>query len=303
VERVRARLAPVLGEELTSLIPRRYTRLGRVLVVRLPERLRPFYPVIGEAYAEEVGVAAVLRPAGPIEGEFRRPRVELIHGSDARTEVTEHGARWRFDAQEVMFARGNKEERARVGRLVEPGERVVDLFAGIGYFVIPMALRDPGIHLVAAEANPVAFRFLIENLHLNGVSEQVEAHRGDNRELPLPRAWADRVLLGYLPSSLPWIDLALELLRPEGGTLHVHLIVGSRPGPPEAASQVGDALKLRDVGWESLRGRAVKPYGPGRIHAVVDAEILPRSPDRAASPRQDPLPRFVRSRTDGFNGP
>jgi len=275
LERVRARVQRTAGAAVADALPRGFTRLGRVLLLQLPEALRPSFPEIGAAYAAELGCGAVLRRGGPVAGEYRRPTVELLFGSETETVVQEHGVRWRFDAREVMFARGNKEERARVGRLVGPGERVVDLFAGIGYLTIPAARAHPSVRVTAVEVNPTAYRYLLENLRLNGVAGQVRALRGDNRELELPAGEADRVLLGFLPSAVPWVGRAWGLLKPGGGTLHVHTVGPVDAGAEGAAAEVAEALTRCGAPVRSLRPRAVKPYGPGRTHFVVDAVIGP----------------------------
>jgi tRNA wybutosine-synthesizing protein 2 len=273
VDRVRRVLARDLGAESAGAVPRGYTRLGRVLVVRLPDAARPDFPAIGRAFAEEFGVAAVLRPVGPVEGEFRHPRMERIYGASTETEVVEHGTRWRFDPERIMFARGNKTERVRVARLVRPGERVYDLFAGIGYFAIPVARQEPSLRVVAVEANPLSFRFLGENIARNGVGDRVTAVRGDNRVVPLPYGPADRVLLGYLPTSLPYLPRAVALFEGGSGTLHVHLVGSVDDGPAGAVSAVRAALARAGAVVETLDPHAVKPYGPGRTHFVVDASI------------------------------
>ncbi|MGD0250127.1 MAG: 50S ribosomal protein L11 methyltransferase [Thermoplasmata archaeon] len=256
-------------------MPAGYQRLGRVLLVRLPDGLRPSYPVIGTAWQEVLGVATVLVPRGPIEGEYRVPRVERIAGTETETEVTEHGVRWRFDAAQIMFAAGNRTERHRAGRLVRPGETVVDLFAGIGYFAIPAA-RAHAQRVFAVEKNPVAVRYLKENVRRNGVADTVGVVPGDNRTVALPQHAADRVFLGYLPSAVPWVAQALELLRPHGGAVHVHLLAGSRDARREATVEVEDAVKAAGgTVTAPSAAREVKPYGPGRAHVVVDVRARP----------------------------
>ncbi|MCI4345618.1 MAG: 50S ribosomal protein L11 methyltransferase [Thermoplasmata archaeon] len=275
VERVRRRLAELAPKAALDFLPRRHERLGRVILLRLPEEARPFFPEIGRAYLEALALTSVLRHAGPVTGELRRPAYERIAGTETETVVLEHGVSYRFDAAEILFARGNKIERARAGSLVQPGERVVDLFAGIGYFAIPAARVDPTVQVEAVELNPVAYRYLLMNARLNGVADQVRAHLGDNREVPLPVAGADRVFLGVLPSSLPWIGQALKLLRPTGGTLHVHLVAERRAANGSAETAVREVVER--AGGELLRAtsRRVKPYGPGSEHRVVDANVRP----------------------------
>jgi tRNA wybutosine-synthesizing protein 2 len=275
-ERVRERLRVVAGDAAAEAMPRGYQRLGRVLLLRLPPALTPYGAALADAWRKELGVETVLAHRGPIAGELRRPAVELLGGGPTETEVVEHGSRWRLDAARLMFSAGNRTERLRFARLVRPGERVADLFAGIGYFTVPAARARPDARFVAVEKNPLAFRYLEENLRLNAVASRVRALLGDNRAVRLEPHAFDRILLGYLPSSLPWLGRALELLARAGGTVHLHLTVDARDAPGRGEETVG--LELARLGASAtapLRAREVKAYGPGRSHVVVDVAARP----------------------------
>ncbi len=275
-ERVRERLRAVAGDALADAMPAGYQRLGRVLLVRLPPTLVPYGPQLGEAWREELGVETVLAHRGPIGGELRTPSLERLVGDGTETEVVEHGSRWRLDAARLMFAAGNRTERLRFAQAVRPSERVADLFAGIGYFTVPAARLALQATFVAVEKNPVAFRYLEANLRLNGVDDRVRALLGDNRELALEPRSFDRILLGYLPSSLPWLARAVGLLAPGGGTVHAHLVVDARDA--RRAGEAAVSAELDRCGASRtgpVRGREVKPYGPGRTHVVVDAPVRP----------------------------
>ncbi|HZY70905.1 MAG TPA: class I SAM-dependent methyltransferase family protein [Thermoplasmata archaeon] len=275
VQRVRARLEATVGATASAAVPRSYQRVGRVLIVQLPESARPHFQAIGESYRAEFGVATVLRRAGPMTGEWRLPVTETIAGDGAETEVLEHGIRYRFDAARLMFSRGNQSERKRAGDVTRPGETVVDLFAGIGYFTLPAAVIGRAARVIACEGNPLACSYLASNVRRNGVPEVVEVVRGDNRTAPVPHGIADRVFLGWLPNSLPWVSRALELVRREGATLHVHVAAPAQE--PVAAAERDASMAVAAAGGivESLAGRVVKPYGPGRTHVVVDVRARP----------------------------
>ncbi|HTP54579.1 MAG TPA: methyltransferase domain-containing protein [Thermoplasmata archaeon] len=275
-ERVRERLRAVAGDAVARAMPSGYQRLGRVLVLRLPASLRPYHAILGAAWREALGVATVLVRTGPIDGELRTPRTEAIAGSETETEVIEHGIRWRFDAAQVMFAAGNRTERRRAGRIVADGDAVIDLFAGIGYFAIPIARSGRASRVLAVEKNPVAVRYLRENVQRNGVAERVQILAGDNRTVALPARSADRVFLGYLPSAIPWIGRAVGLLRADGGWLHVHTVADAREAEASAAQAVGEAVAGVGARTDGAPvARAVKPYGPGRTHVVVDVRVVP----------------------------
>ncbi|MCI4349121.1 MAG: class I SAM-dependent methyltransferase family protein [Thermoplasmata archaeon] len=275
-ERVRARVRAEFGDAIAERLPNGYQRLGSVLVLQLDSAVRPAYAAIGEAWKAALGVQTVLARSGAVTGEFRDPHLERIAGDGSETEIRENGIRYRLDAARMMFARGNQGERRRFGQLVQPGETVVDLFAGIGYFTLPALVHGRAGRVHAVEKNPVAFRYLEENLRINAADTHATAYLGDNRETPVPRGTANRVVLGYLPTAVPWIDRALELLQPAGGTLHVHLVSPTRAGLPLAVGTVRAAVTRAGRRVRAIAGREVKPYGPGRMHAVVDAEVAAR---------------------------
>jgi tRNA wybutosine-synthesizing protein 2 len=272
--RVRARVARSVGVEAAARLPVGFQRLGRVLVLTLPEGLRPHFPVIGRAWRDVLGVEAVLRRSGEVGGELRIPRYELIAGDSTETEVVEHGIRYRFDAARILFARGNREERHRAGLLTRPHDVVVDLFAGIGYFALPAAVQGHASAVWAVEKNPSAFGYLVENARRNRVDRIVRPRCGDNRTAEIPKGEADRVFLGYLPDAVPWIPRALELARPEAATLHVHLVAGTREGPSRAEGRVAEAVVRQGWRVRAISSRPVKSYGPGREHRVVDVTAL-----------------------------
>lgn len=72
----------------------------------------------------------------------RDSQVVLLSGRDGWVLHREAGVTFVFDVTRCMFSSGNTTERARMGRLPEcAGQTVVDLFAGIGYFTLPLLVR------------------------------------------------------------------------------------------------------------------------------------------------------------------
>jgi tRNA wybutosine-synthesizing protein 2 len=176
-----------------------------------------------------------------------------------------------------MFSSGNLAERVRMARCVRAGETVVDLFGGIGYFSIPIAVHARPGRVVACEVNPTAFAYLLENIRLNRAGA-VEARLGNCRETA-PKEVADRVILGHFDAER-YLDTALEAVK-DRATLHVHGLhrsLEARRGTP-ALSEIPLARRLEAAasrhGFEVLRvdPRFVKWYGPHRLHFVLDAEV------------------------------
>lgn len=148
---------------------------------------------LGDALLELHGDADTVCVHGGVSGVHRTPDCRVVAGSgDTETVHVEHGTRYALDCATVMFSPGNQAERVRMGDVVADGERVFDMFAGIGYFALPMARA--GANVTAVEPNPAAYRYLVENAKLNDVTANLQAILGDCRDV---ETTADRVVMGY----------------------------------------------------------------------------------------------------------
>ena len=259
--------------------PASWAVVGSVVLVAMGEA--PRAGEVGEALLALHGEADTVLARNGISGIHREPDVTVVAGEgDTETVHTEHGTEYAVDLAEVMFSPGNKAERAHMGDRVTEGERVLDMFAGIGYFTLPMARA--GAEVTAVEHNPTAFRYLVENTMRNGVDDLVRAYRADCREVieaGIDGGPVDRVVMGYYEASEPaddggfvYLDHALDVLAP-GGVLHMHeatpdQLVFERPIErlEAAAADAGRTVEILDT-------RRVKSHSEGVAHVVVDARI------------------------------
>lgn len=270
---IRERLSGALPNGVLYLLPKKWEKLGDVLVIKFPKELKNYEVEVAKVYAEVLGCKSVIKDVGGIEGELRTPKFELIYG-DKNTETVhiENGIRFKFDPLRIMFSSGNKDERIRMSRVAQKNETIVDMFAGIGYFSIPMAVYSRPRKIYAIEKNPLAFRYLKENIVLNHVTDIIEPLLGDNRKIT-PRRVADRVVMGYLKDTYLYLPYAIESLKGEG-IIHYHEICPNEliPNRPlrrlrECADKYGMKVEVMDI-------RRVKSYAPGVSHIVVDARLI-----------------------------
>jgi len=253
--------------------PGSWAVLGSVILVELGDAPRP--AEVGEALLAMHGGADTVLAREGIHGEGREPAVRVVAGEgDTVTVHREHGTVYAMDLARVMFSPGNKAERARMGEVVEAGEHVLDMFAGIGYFTLPMARA--GARVTAVERNPDAFEYLVENAVRNEVTERVQTYRADCRDvvdgaLADPGFAVDRVVMGYYEAH-EYLDSAFRALGP-GGTVHMH------EATPEALVPDRPVGRLREAAADHGRDVAVvathriKGYSEGVAHVVVDAHI------------------------------
>lgn len=161
---------------------------------------------------------------------FRTPDVELILGDNAIVTHRENHITYRFDITKCMFSFGNINEKMRMAELDCSEQIVVDLFAGIGYFSLPLLIHSKAKHLYACEWNPDAIDAFKKNITINKVNPaRCTILEGDNRS-NRPTDVAQRVILGILPSCLYWMKTAFECIdKSTGATLHCHDLVETKP--------------------------------------------------------------------------
>jgi tRNA wybutosine-synthesizing protein 2 len=255
---------------LKGLIPHHWEMLGDVLVLRLPEELVPYRESLAATYANVLGARTVLRERAHIEGVYRIPDMEVLWGEGTETVHLENGILYKLDAARLMFSSGNIDEKLRMAALDCRGEIVVDMFAGIGYFTLPLALHARAARVISCEINPLAFHYLCENVRLNGLENVVEPVLGDNRDLQ-GEGIADRVVMGYVRTTAQHLRTAFRLVR-KGGTVHYQDTFPLEVFPEKALDNLASAADGRT--YEVRLMKEVKSYSPGVSHMVLDVAVL-----------------------------
>ncbi|MFC7212354.1 class I SAM-dependent methyltransferase [Natronoarchaeum sp. GCM10025321] len=293
-------LADLLAErgwtdEEVARAPASWAVIGSVVLVTLEDC--PREEEVGEALLDLHGEAETVLADGGVSGVRREPSGRVIAGvDDTETIHTEHGTRYALDLREVMFSPGNKAERVRMADVVagedppatatdhDGPERVFDMFAGIGYFTLPMARA--GAQVTAAEINPSAYRYLIENAVLNDVTDNVEAYRADCRDVDVSDA--DRVVMGYYGVSdeagqerddgarsmeaHEFLDTAFDAVA-SGGIVHVHAATPESRLWDRPIARIEDTADRAGRGVEFVGRRRVKSHAEGVWHVVCDVRV------------------------------
>jgi tRNA wybutosine-synthesizing protein 2 len=114
---------------------------------------------------------------------FRSPTVSLLLGDSGWVDHVDNGIHYKFDVTKCMFSSGNITEKLRLANFDCRGETVLDLYAGIGYFVLPYLVHAGADLVHACEWNPHAVEGLKRGLKANGVEGRCIIHVGDNRKV------------------------------------------------------------------------------------------------------------------------
>jgi len=250
-------------------MPSHWERLGDVVVLVLPVPAKPHAAAIGTIFGEVLGARTVVEDVAGIKGLFRRPSVRVLWGHGTETVHKEGGAQYELDVAKVMFSSGNVAERLSLARRIPDGAVVVDLFAGIGYFSIPIAVHARPAAVYACEINPVAYHYLLATIRRNRVGSVVP-RLGDCRSTA-PAGVADWVVMGHFDGG-KYFDVAFRAVRREG-TIVYHALTAVEQYPVEPLEQVRDASRTFGVEILGTQHRRIKSYAPGIVHAVVEASV------------------------------
>lgn len=279
---LQAKLTHALSKTELEMLPASFQRLGHIVIVRLRTELGVHKHIIGEAALACVpGTKTACVNTGEVSGEYRRPHVEWVAGEDYLVvDHKEHGCVFRFDVSKLMWSMGNMNERKRMYENVAKGEIVVDFFAGLGYWSIPIAKHAQPKHVYAIDANPDAVEALRENKKLNKIPDSVlTIIQGKCEEVgPTVGRIADRIIMGYLPAPQFALAAAFHTIKPTGGVIHY-----------EGVCEEGKYEKLvqdvRDqgstLGWnvELAHAQPVKSMGPRKWHYTLDIRVWPVATD------------------------
>ncbi|KAM3345443.1 tRNA wybutosine-synthesizing protein 2/3/4 [Capsicum galapagoense] len=211
--------------QLLEELPSRWERLGDIVVLPITSFKDSAWDLIGQELwfmvAKSLGANRLARQGRVAPTGTRDSTLEILVGDNGWVNHRENGILYSFDATKCMFSWGNISEKLRMGHFDCKDEVIVDLFAGIGYFVLPFLVRAKAKLVYACEWNPHAVEALRRNLEANLVADHCVLLEGDNR-ITAPKGVADRVCLGFIPTSEgSWVT-AVRALRDEGGILHIH---------------------------------------------------------------------------------
>ncbi len=254
-----------------KLLPTGYHLIGHVALLSTSIGNQDIITEIAELTIQyDQRIRSVAQRAGPTNGIIRTPSFRLICGdSNTVTTHVENGVKFRLDPLILTFSGGNRRERIEFPRRVREGEHVVDMFACVGQFGLHVATRTKA-KVTAIEINPIAYQFLQENILINKVQNRMQAILGDCRkvEISIP---ADRIIMGYLHDTIDYLPVALNILSPSGGWIHLHMSFPSEE-IKENCNTINTICKAH--GFDSLiTPRKIKHYSPGIVHYVFDIEL------------------------------
>lgn len=275
-----------LPKNILNLIPKSYDIIGNVAIIefdRLDKLEEPELLLYKKNIAEAIlyinkSVKTVYEKISEVSGTYRLRDFRLILGPDhSETLHKENKTIYNLDVKNVFFSPRLVHERERISNCsFSPNEMIVDMFAGVGPFSIQIAKKNP-VQIFAFDINPIAFRYLEENVEINKVKDRVSIYNIDVKQLLEPgnqigmkiHNQIDRIIMNLPEMNYNFLDITCFLIKNSGGILHFYSFSEKKNAFKATKKKLSHHLEENGFKIDSVKSqRVVKGYSP-RIDLIV----------------------------------
>ncbi|AMD17914.1 SAM-dependent methyltransferase [Methanobrevibacter sp. YE315] len=274
MKKVAHSFSELLEDELTPSeienLKTSFDTIGDIVILEIPDDLYEKRQIIGDAAFKFTKRKAVYMKRSAIKGTIRIRDLEFLAGEDDSFTIhKEHGARLKLDVREVYFSPRLATERKRVMESVKDGEKILDMFCGIGPFPIVIA-KNKNVEITAVDINEAAIGYLNENIGLNKLKGSIKTYCGDVREVSEGfKTKFDRIIMNLPGLAYTFLDVAINLIE-DGGTINYYEFSDSYE---QGIKRLEKECEKQNKKVEILNCRKVKSISPDEWHVAIDGKI------------------------------
>ncbi|MXX20283.1 MAG: class I SAM-dependent methyltransferase family protein [Cenarchaeum sp. SB0665_bin_23] len=267
-------LADTLNEdELTALVSA-FDQIGDIVIIRIPSSLYHRRLDIGLVLLNEIKIVnSVFCQITDVGGEYRTRSLELVAGrGGTKTAYRENGCTFQVDVERAFFTPRLATERARISKMVQPKEKILNMFGGVGMYTIQMA-KECYCTVYNVDINPYATTLCIRNTQLNHLKGSVISVTDDASVIcQRMQNTFDRVVMPLPERTDEFLDDAISAVR-DAGIIHYYSHVHAdrrQDAIPAIREHFDDIAPVPHI---VLGSRLVRAVGPRYYQAVIDAKI------------------------------
>ena len=257
--------------ELIENLRTSFDTIGDIVILEIPDDLEDKKFKIGDAALKFTKRKAIYMKKSAVKGTTRVRDLEFLAGEDDSVTIhKEHGARLKLDVREVYFSPRLATERKRVMESVNDGEKILDMFCGIGPFPIVIA-KNKNVEITSVDINEEAIKYLNENIKLNKLKGSIETYCGDVREVSKSfNSKFDRIIMNLPGLAYTFLDVAFDLIG-DGGIINYYEFSDSYEQGIKRLESAANAVGKK---VEIINCRKVKSTSPGEWHVAIDGKII-----------------------------
>lgn len=274
MKKVPHNFSEILKDELTEdeieNLRTSFDTIGDIVILEIPDDLVSKKQIIADAALKFTKKQAIYMKKSAIKGTIRIRDLEFLAGADDSVTIhKEHGVRLKLDVRQVYFSPRLATERLRVNDSVCDGERILDMFCGIGPFPVLIA-KNHDVDIAAVDINEDAIKYLNENIRINKLKGNVKAYCGDVREVSKSfNHKFDRIIMNLPGLAYTFLDVAADLIE-DGGTINYYEFSDSYE---QGIKRLTDAVESAGMEVEIINTRKVKSTSPGEWHVAIDGKV------------------------------
>lgn len=258
-----------------EILRRGFDIIGSIAIVEIPEKLKPYENLIASTIMKiHPNVKTVCKKLDERKGRCRLRKLEIIIGDETETFHIEYGCKFKLDVKKVYFSPRELTERQRIAGLVNPGETILIMFAGIGPYPIQIAKRNPKIKKIyAIEINKWAYEYMKQNVKLNKVDMLIETIFGDVKDkCKYLYEKCDRVIMPLPLEGYKYLPTAINCIKKEG-IIHFYSTGYENDVFKEAETILKRNCENMKVYCEVIDRIKVLPYAPRIWKVCLDVKV------------------------------
>jgi len=252
-----------------------FDQIGDIIIVRIPDSLLSKKKLIGETLLKQVKIAkSIFYQASAVEGDFRTRNLEILAGDNkTETEYKEFGCKFTVDVENAFFSPRLSTERERIANLVQDGETVVNMFAGVGMFSVMIAKKKK-CTVYSIDINPIATKLCEKNIKSNKIAGNIISINGDALQIIQEQLQnkSDRTLMLLPERSDEFLESAINATK-NGGIIHYYSHIHADKKSDAGKLSEEHYLQVTPVKSEILGSKIVRAVGPRYYQTVVDVKI------------------------------
>lgn len=252
-----------------------FDQIGDIIIVRIPDSLLSKKKLIGETLLKQVKIAkSIFYQASAVEGDFRTRNLEILAGDNkTETEYKEFGCKFTVDVENAFFSPRLSTERERIANLVQDGETVVNMFAGVGMFSVMIAKKKKCV-VYSIDINPIAAKLCEKNIKSNKIVGNIISINGDALQIIQEQLQnkSDRTLMLLPERSDEFLESAINATK-NGGVIHYYSHIHADKKSDAGKLSEEHYLQVTSVKSEILGSKIVRAVGPRYYQTVVDVKI------------------------------
>lgn len=264
-----------LTDKEISSLSSSFDVIGDIAIIKIPEELHSKGGLIGEEILSRLkNVRTVLKQDSDVKGEYRTREASLIAGEEKyETLYKESGLLFRVNVKTAYFSPRLSTERLRIRSLVNEGERILNMFGGLGTFSFVVA-KTVKCEVDSIDINPEAIRLANESLKLNKkLSGVVNPVLADAKEYALahPNLY-DRIIMPLPERASEFLPSAV-IASKSSAVIHYYVHVSEENYLND--DWIQNHLKDLKLGKRYVvdKWKKVREVGPRYIQAVADVRL------------------------------